>query len=446
MITTEEASLRLGVTRRRVQELARIGALSAQKISGVWLVDEASVDERLRSVSKRGGRPLRGSGGNETSFTLMNRTHEVASVVYDSARKEFSYVGADVDSRRAPIGVASPGGVMSRESLNAWWRGRGIPQMRRGLATLLDEAGVKLPQELIRRNLGLSLSDQYWICPVGSGLAWEDVNFFDNDFEQVSLITAEYAPAECRAPAKPDNTSDGNLEKVWVCRDGIRCLLKKGALYGQEPCNEAVATALHRRLLAEGAYVPYRLEGEGAQAVSCCPNFLANEEEYVPAYYVKRLAPRGSQISEYEHYLACCDRLGVSGAKQALDRMIVCDDIIANHDRHWRNFGIVRNVETLACRPAPLFDSGSSLWCDVETSVLVKGERSFKSSQFYESPAKQMLLVDDLEWFDAAALDGFVDEAIGILSANDALTARIPHLRAALEWRVERMRSIAAWG
>ncbi len=24
--------------------------------------------------------------------------------------------------------------------------------------------------------------------------------------------------------------------------------------------------------------------------------------------------------------------------------MIVCDDIIANYDRHWRNFGLVRNV------------------------------------------------------------------------------------------------------
>ena len=58
------------------------------------------------------------------------------------------------------------------EAFNAWWRGRGIPQARHGLAMLLEEAGVELPQELIRRNLGLSLSDQYWIRPNGSGLAW----------------------------------------------------------------------------------------------------------------------------------------------------------------------------------------------------------------------------------------------------------------------------------
>ena len=445
MITTEEAALRLGVTRRRVQELVRVGVLPARKVSGIWLVDEASVDDRSRSVSKRGGRPSRGTGRGEMPFALMNRNHEVASVVYSSVRKEFSHVGAVADVRRAPIGVLSPRGSMSLEDLNAWWRGRGIPQARRGLAKLLSEAGVGLPQELIRRNLGLSLSDQYWIRPDGSGLAWKDVNFFENDFEQVSLLTAEYA-ADCPAPARPDNTSDGNLEKIWVCRDGVRFLLKKGARYGQEPYNEVVATALHRRLLPEGSYVPYSLEGDGAQAMCCCPNFLTGEEEYVPAHYVARCMPRNSQASEYEHYLACCDSLGVVGAKQSLDRMIVCDDIIANHDRHWRNFGIIRNVETLACRPAPLFDSGSSLWCDVETAALAKGERSFKSSQFYESPAKQMLLVEDLGWFDAGALDGFVDEAMGILSANDALTVRILHLRAALEWRVGRMCDIAAWG
>ena len=132
-------------------------------------------------------------------------------------------------------------------------------------------------------------------------------------------------------------------------------------------------------------------------------------------------------------------------ARPALERMIVCDDMIANHDRHRRNFGIVRNVETLECRPAPIFDSGSSLWCDVETSRLAAGEHSFVSRQFFESPAHQMLLVEDMSWFRADALEGFVDEAMGILSANDALSARLPYLREALAWRVGRMVDIAEW-
>lgn len=445
MISTEEAARRLDVSQRRVQELVRTGALKAQKVSRVWLVDEESVALRLRTASKRGGRPAKGHGKGEHSFTLMNRTHEVVAVVYSESRKEFVSVSSDCDARYAPLGILSQRGTLPLAPLNRWWRGRGIPQTRNKLASLLEDAGVELPEELIQRNLGLSLSDQYWIRPADSSLKWEDINFFNNDFDQVSLATSAFAVDGKKAAAKPDNTSDGNLEKKWVCRNGTRFLLKGGTQLGQEPYNEAVATALHRRLLDTGDYVAYSLEGEGPLAMSCCPNFLTDEEEFVPALYVERCLEQGANESGYDHFLACCAHLGVKGEKQALDRMIVCDDVIANHDRHRRNFGIVRNVETLECRPAPLFDSGSSLWCDTATADLAAGEHSFASKQFHASPAKQMLLVDDLTWFDAKSLGGFVEEAESILSRNEALASRLPYLISALTWRLNRMISIAEW-
>ena len=151
------------------------------------------------------------------------------------------------------------------------------------------------------------------------------------------------------------------------------------------------------------------------------------------------------RLTDYERYVANCEELGVTGVKDALDRMIVCDDIIANYDRHWRNFGLVRNVNSLVCRPAPIFDSGSSLWCNISLEELRAGEHSFTSAQFHSSPAKQMLLVEDMGWFDGDKLEGFVDEAIEILSRNDALTARLPYLKKALTWRLERMIDIAEW-
>lgn len=444
MISTEEAAARLGIGKRRVQELIKRGALQAEKVSGVWLVDESSVDLRLRSVSKKGGRPSFGKGRNETAFLLMNRTHEVAKVVYDASKKEFVHV-SEFDKRYAPLGLAPLGDSISLLSFNLWWRGRGIPETREGLASLLEEAGVGLPEELLQRNLGLSLSDQYWICPISSGLRWADINFFNNDFDKVSLSTSPFVADGVEAMAKPDNTSDGNLQKTWVCRNGARFLLKSGTGYGQEPYNEAIASSLHRRLLKSGEFVPYTLEGEGPLARSCCPNFLTDEEEFVPAIYVERCKEKLSNENEYEHYLSCCDELGAKDAKQLLDRMIVCDDMIANHDRHHRNFGLIRNVETLECRHAPIFDSGSSLWCDIETSQLAAGEHSFISKQFYSSPAKQMLLVEDMSWFNAGALEGFIEEAAGILSKNEALTSRVPYIVSALKWRVERMIAIAEW-
>lgn len=445
MMTTSQAAATLGISIRRVQGLINANELKAVKASGVWLIDEASVHDRLENSNKRGGRPRLGSGKCDASFTLMNRTHEVAEVVYNTKRKEFVSIGPDIDLPHAPIGLANNEGRIPLSVFNGWWRARGIPHMRRGLASLLRDGGVSLPQELVQRNLGLSLSDQYWIRPKNSGLTWGHVNFFNNEFEQVSLATAKYAIEGRKAQAKPDNTSDGNLEKRWVCRDGIRMLLKSGTQYGQEPYNEVIASALHRRLLAPSEFVPYTLEGEGATALSCCANFLTDEEEFVPAVYVERYLKRDERANDYEHYLSCCEALDAGKTKEALDRMIVCDDIIANHDRHHRNFGIVRNVNTLECRPAPIFDSGSSLWCDTSTSQLAAGEHSFASKQFYESPAKQMLLVGDMGWFDAAALDGFIDEAAEILARNEALAKRLPYIENSLRWRLERMQRIAEW-
>lgn len=443
MLTVQEAARELGVSARRVQELIADGVLKGRKLSGVWIIDEESVMQRAASAVKS-GRPRKGKGRNETEFTLMNRTHEIVAAVYNSSEKRFTAIGKDINAARAPIGLME-GPLIPLESFNAWWRGRGIPETRHNLASLLEQAGVALPQELLQRNLGLSLSDQYWIKPEGSSLTWEEINFFTNDFERVSLATERFATDGKCAAAKPDNTSDGNLEKTWTCRNGVRVLLKSGTRYGQEPYNEAAATALHRRLLAPESFVTYTVEGEGAQAHSCCENFLSDQEEYVPAIYVMKHLEHHPSSNDHEHYLACCESLGAAGAKQALDRMIVCDDIIANHDRHFRNFGLIRNVETLECRPAPIFDSGSSLWCDTPTSQLASGERSFTSRQFYASPAKQMLLVDDMGWLDIDALDGFVDETMGILSANDALSARLPFIRSALARRLERMIRIAQW-
>ncbi len=445
MLTTKEAAELLNITPRRVQELIKNGTLTARKASSVWLIDKASVNKRLRSANKTGGRPRRGSGKSEITFTLMNRTHEVAQLVYSTSRKDFVHISSDIDTAHAPIGVFGRNNLASLDSFRIWWRGRGIPLARIGLTNLLAEAGVNVPEELVQRNLGLSLSDQYWILPQGSNLAWEDINFFNNTFEDVSMTIAPFAPEGKAAAAKPDNTSDGNLQKYWTCEGERRVLHKAGAHLNQEPYNELVATMLHRRILDASDFVPYALEGEGTSALSTCDVFLTDEEEYVPAFYVNELASASERLTDYEQYIASCEELGVTSIQDALNRMIVCDDIIANYDRHWRNFGLVRNVNTLTCRPAPIFDSGSSLWCNVSLEELKAGEHSFASAQFHSSPAKQMLLVEGMNWLDIDKLEGFVDEAIEALSKNEALASRLPYIREALTWRVQRMVNIAEW-
>ena len=45
--------------------------------------------------------------------------------------------------------------------------------------------------------------------------------------------------------------------------------------------------------------------------------------------------------------------------------MLCLDYLIENSDRHYGNFGFIRDVNSLKfLGPAPLFDNGTSLWCE----------------------------------------------------------------------------------
>ena len=53
--------------------------------------------------------------------------------------------------------------------------------------------------------------------------------------------------------------------------------------------------------------------------------------------------------------------MSIETIEDYMDKMIAADKIIGNDDRHFGNFGFIRNVETgLITDFAPLFDSGSS--------------------------------------------------------------------------------------
>ena len=116
--------------------------------------------------------------------------------------------------------------------------------------------------------------------------------------------------------------------------------------------------------------------------------------------------------------------------------MLVCDFILANKDRHFNNFGVIRNVETLEFeRVAPIFDNGCSLWFD-ENDMYV-GE-FFLTKPFDEYEKNQINLVKNFDWFDIDKLDGFVDEVRGILSKNNLLSnERIEKIVELVKLRIE---------
>lgn len=111
-----------------------------------------------------------------------------------------------------------------------------------------------------------------------------------------------------------------------------------------------------------------------------CENFVKPETELVPAWLIMQTRKRKNETSAWQHFVNCCNELGIPGTVEFLDRMIVLDYIIANEDRHYNNFGALRNAETLEWLGfAPIYDSGSSLGFDKDNWEILTGRYSFST-------------------------------------------------------------------
>jgi hypothetical protein len=125
--------------------------------------------------------------------------------------------------------------------------------------------------------------------------------------------------------------------------------------------------------------------------------------------------------------------------------MIVCDFILANSDRHWRNFGLIRNIDTLAMRPAPLFDTGNCLWFGKTAREVNACDWAFATRPFAFDPHAQLAFVDDISWFDPNTLTDFADEACDILSASKYASAdgRLDFIREGLKRNIATVTDVA---
>jgi len=74
---------------------------------------------------------------------------------------------------------------MNLKAINAWWIGRSIPATRDGLKAALETLHISDTSMLLEKCYGLSLSDQYWICPKYSGLKWREINFSTTIFQRI---------------------------------------------------------------------------------------------------------------------------------------------------------------------------------------------------------------------------------------------------------------------
>ena len=351
-------------------------------------------------------------------YILMHREIEVAEIELD----ELSHITNIYEvyaEEHFPVGTLGKHGV-DKTMLAKWWAKRSIPASRSGLRETLDLLHMSVPQELLAKCYGLSLSDQYWISPKDKPLMWKEINFFDHDFsEDVGNLLFGYGEfSDSMSLISPDNTSDGQLIKKWKIADGKRVLIKGGSNpYQQEPLCEVIASGIAERLCIP--HTKYTLLWEHEKPFSVCQDFITSETELVSAYHIMQSRKKPNDLSDYEFYLNCAEQLGVKNIREQTEKMIVLDFLTGNEDRHFNNFGLIRNAVTLEwIGVAPIFDCGTSLWYNTQESLIKPLSPNLPAKPFKKTHREQIKLVKDFSWLDMKKLKGMEEEMEEILSQS----------------------------
>lgn len=343
---------------------------------------------------------------------LMNKDVEVMTLEYDSISCSFTKIYNVSNMEYAPYIISRISNYNDAllKRVSRWFLGRGIPSWRDRLDLLLHRLNIIAPNELLNKAFGLSLSDQYWLKPFDTNIKYDDINFFDNDFDYSEFLEASLSKNSStiineNSLKTPNNTTDGMLKKAWVIEDGIRYLLKSG--YKTEvlqPFNEVLASEICKRLGFN--HVTYTLDLYKNTVVSKCPCFINKDIELVTAYQVVSDI-WDFNVDSYEKYISKLEEMGINDARREVENMFILDFLIMNEDRHLNNFGIIRAVDTLkwVC-VAPIFDNGQSLNINYysEDELHVTGEGRF----FYEVRSFDEIIkvVKDIKRIDVSKLEG----------------------------------------
>lgn len=301
----------------------------------------------------------------EKMFSLMHRDDPVCAITIDAVSGSIVRVAKPIDPELLPLG-----GSIDSAMLKKWWQRRAVPMGQGKIQRILEQLGIATPQEYLVKNLGLSLTDHYWIKPLDMELGWDDINLFTNDFRdpvgdmQFGIEAVQELPANAFSPS---SSVQGELRKKWLIADGKRCLVKGNhGGNSQESLNEVVATLLHQKQAKQPfvAYSTMRL-GDHQQIFCICESFTSDTIELLPAIDIVESRKKDNAISMYEHFIAICVAHGLVEAKvrSFLEYQIMTDFVLTNTDRHLNNFGVLRDTKTLKfIGMAPIFDSGNSMF------------------------------------------------------------------------------------
>lgn len=290
--------------------------------------------------------------------------------IYDETLMTFSLVTKGLEGLKAeildlnaekrflfPLDLElTPDGIVS------WLEKRVIPKNRQFVDEILKTLGLSAndTKGIIDVCKGLSLNDSYWVVPKDFDGKFAEYNLYENRFSEALALVA-YTGARGSREAfstSPELTTNGMLRKAWRFIEGDGIYLYKGgteggANTGNEPYSEYYACQIAKAMGLP--CISYDLENWKGILASKCRLFTDKDTSFVP---IGRILKKPTLKKCLDYYQS----LGEDFYEQMCS-MLVFDAVIYNEDRHFGNFGLLRDNHTgKILAPAPIFDNGLSLF------------------------------------------------------------------------------------
>ena len=325
------------------------------------------------------------------------------------------------------------GGRDRDAALTSLLRRRCLSPQRDDIVQILAAFGARSPLELAFMGHGVSLADGLWYRAPGPLVRWEDINCYDNDWDDAfctAVLTHDYARLATCSPDVPDITTGGQLVKVWERRDGHTWLLKESLLpSGADLEGALLAFELCQMLLGEAACQPLRVVERMGRRMSASPLMHGPDEELVQGRRLCAMAGySGSEDTDPidpanpDQLAQVLTRAGIADASVLVAKVFTFKALALHQDLHEGNLGVIRNVLTGDCRIAPLFDFDRAFGFP---------SRDYPYEAVCKSPALATMLCcsnfSDLDpswdwsWYDPRVLEGFEARVAAAFAGYDDL-------------------------
>lgn len=289
-------------------------------------------------------------------YILMHKNDKCGTILFDEN------IGRITEYHDDRNGLSPYLGNCDIKKIQKWWEMRAVPASRATMQQVINNANCLNTEVYLAKNLGLSMTDTYWIKPSGIDLSFDNVKFAN-----LAAYSHGKIPYHNATSYDPNASLGGQMEKYWDLMHKTPILVKESyKYYGQQSINEVFASIIHDRQHSGVDFVKYTAEMTEDRGIQCkCPAFTSENIELLSAYEMVESRKIQNSQALYDEYINICVENGIdyNQIQEFMDYQTMTDFLITNTDEHLLNFGVLRDPNTMKLiGPAPIFDSGNSMF------------------------------------------------------------------------------------